>query len=1124
MKRLLLTGLMLTGSVFCFAEGTKQILLNDAGHGKIQVMPNFNQFAWYSSAGVSADPDYRLHIHISNVGEKIYFGFGLTLDNNDNTVTDVTYRLKDPSGNIVLGPNPVPQIGMGFISTFNQAVAGPSAIAGASGYNAILYTATTTGDYFMEFNFPTGWPTGHDRTKFKYFDITVASATNQVRDGRVWSKAWQMTADDQAPPAGEYTFWGKLFAYSDDGIVTSINFNGMEPFVFTVSCNPWGCYNTGNFINDRRSVNGNHTLPKYKIFLNNPDITAYPTGVLGAIIPPVTVVPNCNGTAVININVSKAGNLDLLLDINPAPGVQPEDVQLSAAAVAGNNAVSWNGLNGLGQQVPNGTVFNIVITYINGLTNLPIYDVEQNPGGFVIELVRPAGPIPPVFWDDILVGGSQNFTGCTSTPPSGGCHIFSGDSKSMNTWWYAVTSTYTPVSFTQLRVPNPPGPVNGTALVCPGSTGHVYWINKEPNSTGYVWGYSGTGATIIQINDTTVSVSYATNATSGNLTVSGNNTQCGQGIPQTKAITVATPPPVSLTPFTPVCINTPPFPLTGGTPAGGTYWAGGIAITTFDPAAQGTGSHMITYTYTDPVTTCSGSDQKPIIVNPLPLVTLDNLAPVCIDHAPFPLTGGNPARGTYSGPGVSGGNLFDPSVAGTGTHLITYTCTDASGCTNSAGNTLLVHPQAVVTQISFTPVCINASPVALTGGTPAGGTYTGPGVTNNIFDPSSAGAGTHTLTYTATDQNGCSGSTTADITVNPLPGIPGPVTGPAGLCQGATLVPYSTPPIANAASYLWTMDPAPAGSFSGNTPDVTVNWNPGFSGTVQIYVKGLNGCGEGVISIPFPVTVHPGPEVSFIRCFDSVTTISAQPFILKGATPLGGTYSGAGVTTGIFDPAAAGTGNKSLTYSYTNSTGCSASAGAVIVVVNPGAWSCGSQLTDIRNGKKYPTVQLGTQCWMASNLNYGTQIMGSSTQRDNCIPEKYCFDDLPAQCDQGAVLYQWDELMQYITTPGTQGICPPGWHIPTDNEWNTLFAFYFNSGYAGSPLKETGFSGFNARLTGVRFLNKVFSFPSFATLFWTSSPHGPDKAWAHGMNIHNPSVSLYPSSKANAFSLRCLKD
>ena len=161
---------------------------------------------------------------------------------------------------------------------------------------------------------------------------------------------------------------------------------------------------------------------------------------------------------------------------------------------------------------------------------------------------------------------------------------------------------------------------------------------------------------------------------------------------------------------------------------------------------------------------------------------------------------------------------------------------------------------------------------------------------------------------------------------------------------------------------------------------------------------------------------------------------------------------------------------------------------------------------------------------MASNLEYGTMIPGSVHQRDNCTPEKYCYNDITGNCQLGAAYYQWDELMQYEETEEIQGLCPPGWHIPTDADWNQLFSLYINNAFAASPLLYSGFSGFNAKLTGTNYLNNTWNFNAFATFFWSSAPHGITKAWAHGMNDIDHSVSYYPSLRTNAFSVRCLKD
>jgi len=91
-------------------------------------------------------------------------------------------------------------------------------------------------------------------------------------------------------------------------------------------------------------------------------------------------------------------------------------------------------------------------------------------------------------------------------------------------------------------------------------------------------------------------------------------------------------------------------------------------------------------------------------------------------------------------------------------------------------------------------------------------------------------------------------------------------------------------------------------------------------------------------------------------------------------------------------------------------------------------FTCGSPV--LYGGETYQTILIGSQCWFQENLNVGTRINGSSNQTDNGEIEKYCYNNLDANCVTYGGLYQWDEAMQYVTTAGTQGICPDGWHIP----------------------------------------------------------------------------------------------
>ncbi|NCA87271.1 MAG: hypothetical protein EOM83_17200, partial [Clostridia bacterium] len=91
-------------------------------------------------------------------------------------------------------------------------------------------------------------------------------------------------------------------------------------------------------------------------------------------------------------------------------------------------------------------------------------------------------------------------------------------------------------------------------------------------------------------------------------------------------------------------------------------------------------------------------------------------------------------------------------------------------------------------------------------------------------------------------------------------------------------------------------------------------------------------------------------------------------------------------------------------------------------------FECGDIFVDPRDGKSYSTVQIGEQCWMGKNLNFGQMIENATNMTNNSIAEKYCYDNNPANCDTYGALYKWGEAMQYTTTEGIEGLCPDGWH------------------------------------------------------------------------------------------------
>jgi uncharacterized protein (TIGR02145 family) len=168
---------------------------------------------------------------------------------------------------------------------------------------------------------------------------------------------------------------------------------------------------------------------------------------------------------------------------------------------------------------------------------------------------------------------------------------------------------------------------------------------------------------------------------------------------------------------------------------------------------------------------------------------------------------------------------------------------------------------------------------------------------------------------------------------------------------------------------------------------------------------------------------------------------------------------------------------------------------------------------------------------MKENLDVGTMIPGTQTSVNNGIIEKYCYTDNPAYCASNGALYQWDEAMQYSTTPGVQGICPPGWHIPTLAEYETLSASVYSN---GNSLKAVGqgtgagagsnSSGFTALLSGRRYSNGTFGGSAGIGVFWCSTQY--NSFYANYMHLYNTgsNYGLTDLSKKYGFSIRCVKD
>jgi len=207
--------------------------------------------------------------------------------------------------------------------------------------------------------------------------------------------------------------------------------------------------------------------------------------------------------------------------------------------------------------------------------------------------------------------------------------------------------------------------------------------------------------------------------------------------------------------------------------------------------------------------------------------------------------------------------------------------------------------------------------------------------------------------------------------------------------------------------------------------------------------------------------------------------------------------------------------------------------------------SCGS-VTYL--GKTYQTVLIGQQCWFRENLNVGTRINISGNQTNNSVIEKYCYGNLESNCDIYGGLYQWDEVMNYTSSSnsvpsGRQGICPAGWHIPSDNEWCQMETYLEStlncSGtgprgtFAGGMLKEESTLHWIDPNTGATNSARFNALPGGSTgasigstaFFWSSTEYSsPALSWHRSLYNYYTKIYRDGEIKTYGLSVRCVKD
>jgi trimeric autotransporter adhesin len=379
---------------------------------------------------------------------------------------------------------------------------------------------------------------------------------------------------------------------------------------------------------------------------------------------------------------------------------------------------------------------------------------------------------------------------------------------------YGSDQTFT----TLCPIPDAAGTITGPTSLCQATSGHVYTvpaINYAYN--GYVWTVPPGGTITGGAGTNSITVSYSSSATSGNVTVYGTSV-CGNGTPSSLAVTVnPLPVPVVIGPSTACITHTYIYSTADG--MSGYVWT----VSTGGQIMSGAGTDSLTVKWNS-----SGAQ----------FVTVTYTSEFgCPAAAPT----------TYN---VTVGNLTTPTIAGS--NLL---------CLNEG-----LHVYTTETGYNSYVWTVSAGGTIVTGQ----GTYQ---IEVNWTTP-----GNKTVTVNYANSYGCSANTPTSfaVTVMAFPGTPGEISGTSEVCAQTHGVSYSVAPVPNAVTYVWSV-PYGVTIVSGETTNsIVVDFAlDAISG--DFIVKGENVCGEGPSSPPYEVTVNPIPETPVVTVAGDYLLHSSAP-------------------------------------------------------------------------------------------------------------------------------------------------------------------------------------------------------------------------------------------------------
>ncbi len=523
-----------------FAEGVQKVAPT-AGDSPVMLetgRPDFGNFAAFNGPENS-----RLYVTIGNLNEKIFLALSPEYD-DDGVIYPGTFapqyrfRIRRAiDGVVVHGPFTITTTNANANNWGQTAFGNYSVTTLQSGQLMYQFQPTQLGNYIVEFTDASFPDSNQGQVNIPFWDITVANNGVPI-DGRVWSRNWAFRTpqhDITNLPDCDWNrqFNGTLYSYTTDGFVSRIDFAdaGMQGLSFNITFNSTGPGMSGDLTEDRKSIPGvNATLnsAEHQIFLSEPDITLFPSGICGQLTSPSSF--NCinQDSFCLEVSVTKPGQVEVVLDFNQNGILDPdsEDVTLLYEFTNGNlsDCIPWDGLRGDGTPISVGDTIDLIFFYSQGIQHWSAYDVEFMRNGYCIETIRPTCE-PNIssnflYWDDRNIiadpgtgavkdgrNGCACETNCRNWDNfninSPDCNSFNddattgyGDKNTINTWWFANTTTAR-----RINVPIVQGTITGIDTICQDDL--TTWVASDLGASGnvtFMWtGPNGFTATTADI-------------------------------------------------------------------------------------------------------------------------------------------------------------------------------------------------------------------------------------------------------------------------------------------------------------------------------------------------------------------------------------------------------------------------------------------------------------------------------------------------------------------------------------------------------------------------------------------------------------------------------------------------